>query len=255
MHVDALWRHPVKSLQGESIEVAESDADGLLGDRSWGVVDEVTGKVLTGRREPRLLGATAVLAANGQPEITLPDGSSTAGEGEVTDKALTAWLQQQVRLVGAAEAPGGRAEFFEDATDDTSAAVEWTMPAGRFVDAMPILLLTSASLRAGIAQYPGGNWDVRRFRPNVFVDVDEEGWVEDAWCGRVVRIGDVELLPRQPCVRCTMVTRPQPGLQRDVDIYKTVARHHGGTMGVWSTVQTPGTIHVGDAVEVSTSPR
>jgi uncharacterized protein YcbX len=250
MQVHALWRHPVKSLQGESIDVADIDADGLRGDRSWGVHDQVTGKVLTGRREPRLLEASAVLATGGEPEIRLPDGRIATSDGDDTDKTLTTWLGQEVRLVGAAHAPGGRAEYFEDATDDTSAAVEWTMPPGRFVDAMPILLLTSASLRAGNVLYPEGDWDVRRFRPNVFVHVDEEGWVEDAWCGRVVRIGDVELLPRQPCVRCTMVTRPQPQLSRDLDIYKTLARHHGGTMGVWATVQTPGTIRLGDHVEV-----
>jgi len=250
MHVSALWRHPVKSMQGQSVATAQIDPDGLRGDRRWGVRDEVTGKVLTGRREPRLLGASAVLDADGGPAITLPDGTPVCGQNETSDQALSAWLQQQVTLVGAADAPGGRAEFFADATDDSSEAIEWTMPPGRFVDAMPILLLTSASLRAGADLYADGAWDVRRFRPNIFVDVDDEGWVEDAWCGRVVRIGDVELLPQQGCVRCTMVTRHQPGLARDLDIYKTVARHHGGTMGVWSTVQTPGTIRVGDAVEV-----
>ena len=98
----------------------------------------------------------------------------------------------------------------------------------------------------------GRRGDVRRFRPNILVDVDEQdGWVEDGWCGRVVRIGDVELVPRQPCVRCTMVTRPQPDLERDLEIYRTIARHHGGTLGVWSTVQRPGTVHVGDTVEVA----
>jgi len=156
-----------------------------------------------------------------------------------------------VTLIGAADTPGGQAEAFVDATDDSSAVMEWTMPVGRFVDAMPILLVTTASLRSGATLHPAGNWDVRRFRPNVFVDVDEEGWVEDAWCGRVVRIGQVELLPRQGCVRCTMVTRPQPELERDLDIYRTLARHHDGTFGVWATVQTPGTISVGDAVEVA----
>ena len=250
MQLRALWRHPVKSLQGESIGTAEIDSDGLRGDRRWGVRDEITGKVLTGRREPRLLGASAALDGSGTPELTLPDGTKIAGEGHASDTALSNWLGHAVKLVGAADAPGGQAEAFADATDDSSTVMEWTMPAGRFVDALPILIVTSASLRTGAGLHPAGDWDARRFRPNVFVDVDEEGWVEDAWCGRVVRIGEVELLPRQGCVRCTMVTRPQPGLERDLDIYRTVARHHGGTFGVWATVQTPGTISVGDAVEV-----
>jgi uncharacterized protein YcbX len=251
MHVQALWRHPVKSLRGESLDAAQITEDGLRGDRRWGVRDEATGMVLTGRREPRLLGASAALDADGAVEICLPDGTTMTGGGPATDAALTNWLGHDVTLLHAADSPAGHAEFFADATDDSSEAVEWTMPVGRFVDAMPILLLTTASLRAGAALYPDGNWDVRRFRPNILVHTDEEGWVEDEWCDRIVRIGEVELLPRQPCVRCTMVTRPQPDLERDLDIYKTLARHHEGTFGVWATVQTPGVIQVGDKVEVA----
>jgi len=252
MQVRSLWRHPVKSLRGEPISAAQVDGDGLRGDRSWGVRDDATGRVLTGRREPRLLDAAATLDNNGNPLLTLPDGSTLVGQGTATDAALQTWLQRPVTLVAATDGPAGQAEFFADATDDCSTAIEWTMPEGRFVDAMPILILTTASLRAGAALYSDGTWDVRRFRPNILVDVDEDdGLVEDGWCGRVVRIGDVELVPRQPCVRCTMVTRPQPDLERDLEIYRTIARHHGGTLGVWSTVQRPGTVQVGDAVEVA----
>jgi hypothetical protein len=72
------------------------------------------------------------------------------------------------------------------------------------------------------------------------IDVDDEGWVEDRWCGRTVRIGTAVVQPAVPRERCTMVTRPQPGLDRDLDVFKTLARHHGATFGVWTAVQTPG---------------
>jgi hypothetical protein len=48
-----------------------------------------------------------------------------------------------------------------------------------------------------------------------------------------------------------MVTRPQPGLSRDLDIYKTIAAHHGGTLGVWCDVSGTGSISIGDAVNVA----
>jgi uncharacterized protein YcbX len=152
--------------------------------------------------------------------------------------------------VSSTEGPPARAEYFADATNDDSQPIEWTMPPGRFVDAMAILLLTTASLRAGAALHPEGRWETRRFRPNVVVDVTGDDFVEDTWCHRPVRIASVELVPREPCVRCTMVTRPQPGLARDLDMYRTLARHHGGTFGVWSEVTRPGTITVGDPVTV-----
>jgi uncharacterized protein YcbX len=252
MRLDAIWRYPVKSLQGEKLSEAVIDSSGLRGDRCRGVHDETTGKILTGRREPLLLLAAASLADDGEPDIVLPSGDVCRGSGPVTDAALSDWLKRSVTLVGALGAPGGEAEYFADATDDTSPAIEWTMPADRFVDAMPLLLLTTASLRAGAALHPSGDWNVRRFRPNLVVDVDAEGWVEDAWCGHTLQIGSTSLLPRQPCIRCTMVTRPQPELDRDVDIYKSIARYHGGTLGVWTQVHTPGSVRTSDPVIVAT---
>ena len=158
------------------------------------------------------------------------------------------------RLVHSVGAPAARAEYFADATDDASQPIEWTMPFGRFVDALPLLVLTTASLRTAAGLYPDGDWQVRRFRPNLVLDVAGDGWVEDTWCGRsTVRIGAVELCPQEPCMRCTMVTRPQPGVDGDRDIFRTLARNHGGHFGAWTAVTTGGTVRVGD--EVCVEPR
>ncbi len=251
MRIEEIWRYPVKSLQGERLSGAILDDSGLRGDRRWGVRDEITGKILTGRREPQLLLAAASLADDGEPDIVLPSGEVCRGQGSETDTALSKWLQRPVTLVGAVGAPGGEAEYFADATDDTSEAIGWTMPADRFVDAMPLLLLTTASLRSGAVLHPAGDWNVRRFRPNLLVDADGDDWLEDKWCGFELHIGSAAVVPRQGCIRCTMVTRPQPELVRDIEIYKTLARHHGGTFGVWTQVNTPGDVHVNDAVTVA----
>jgi uncharacterized protein YcbX len=249
MHLAQITRYAVKSLQGEVLSIGEIEPDGLRGDRCWGIRDEATGKVLTGRREPELLFAAAALMADGTPVITLPTGVTCHGPGAQTDAALSAWLAKPARLVSSVGAPGARAEYFADATDDASEAIEWTMPSDRFVDALPLLVLTTASLRTGAALHPDGDWQVRRFRPNLVVDVDGDGWIEDAWCGRsTLRIGAVDLRPEEPCVRCTMVTRPQPDLPEDRDIFRTLARHHRGHFGAWTAVATGGTVRVGDEV-------
>jgi uncharacterized protein len=253
MHVAELWRHPVKSLQGERLTESVIGPTGLVGDREWGIRDEATGHVLTARREPRLLLAAATWIGEGAPAVTLPDGIALAGGGgPAVDEGLSEWLERPVRLVPADAATGGVGEFFADATDDTSEAIAWTMPPGRFVDALPLLLLTTASLRTGAARHPAGEWDVRRFRPNVLVEADGAGFVEDAWCGRTVRIGaEVVVEPVQPCVRCTMVTRPQPGLERDLDVFRTLARGHDACFGVWTRVVAPGVVRAGDAVTLA----
>ncbi len=250
MRIVELWRHPVKSLQGEQLDEAVVEDSGLLGDRRWGVVDRETGKVLTARRVPLLLLASARLTDAGV-ELLLPDGDVLVAPSAHADEVLSKWIGRPVALTHAESVDAGVGEFFADATDDNSAIVSWTMPPGRFVDALPLLILTTASLRQGRALHPDGAWETRRFRPNIVVDVEDDGWVEDAWCGRTLRIGTASVQPAAPCERCTMVTRPQPGLDRDLDIFKTLARHHRSTFGVWSRVQTPGVVRVGDEVVLS----
>ena len=251
MRLVRLWRYPVKSLQGEPLSEVELDPAGVRGDRCWGIRDENTGRILTARRAPQLLFASATLAADGTPRIALPDGTRCDGPGAATDAALSAWLGKPVRLVTSVGEPAAEAEYFADATDDSSEALEWTMPVGRFVDASPVLMLTTASIRTAAALHQAGDWEPRRFRANLLVEADGDGWPEDAWCGTaLVRIGDARLAPQQPCVRCTMVTRPQPGIDEDRDIFRTLARHHGGWFGVWSAVAVGGRIAVGDDLAI-----
>jgi uncharacterized protein YcbX len=245
--VAELWRYPVKSLLGERLPALRLIADGIEGDRMWGIRDESDGRILTARREPRLLFAAARVGTQG-PSITLPDGQQLTGVGAATDAALSEWLARPVVLVAAAANDASNAEYFADATDDTSQAIEWTMPKGRFVDAFPVLIMTTAGLRGAAAAYSSGVWEARRFRPNVLIDLDGEGWLEDAWADRCLRVRDAELVPRKRCIRCTMVSRAQPGLDRDVNIYKTLHRTHGGEAGMWTQVMRPGTIAQGDVV-------
>jgi uncharacterized protein YcbX len=165
------------------------------------------------------------------------------------DGALSAWLGEPVTLVAADDVPPSVGEYFADATDDSSAVLEFTMPQGRFVDTLPILLVTTSSLEAGRRSYAAA-WHTRRFRPNIVLATPDEGWLEDSWLGKEVHIGAVTVVPRGRCERCTMVTRPQPGLERDVGIYKALLHDHGGTFGVWSSVIRTGQLHVGDAADV-----
>ena len=250
-YITELWRYPVKSLLGERLPTLRLVDDGVEGDRMWGIRDHRDGRILTARREPRLLFASSRLEARNLPVITLPDGQELAGTGPVTDAALSTWLGKPVTLVAASEGGAARAEYFADFTDDASQAIEWTMPKGRFVDAFPVLVITTASLRSVAVAYPAGIWDVRRFRPNILIQLDGEGWLEDAWAGRHLIVGSAQLIPRQRCTRCTMVNRSQPGLDRDVNIYKTLHRTHRGEAGMWTRVLKPGLISEGDAVVVA----
>src|SRR5438105_3343204 len=114
MHVVELWRHPVKSLQGEPLHEAGIQSSGLVGDREWGLRDEATGNILTGRREPRLLLASSRLTVDGEPEVTLPDGDVVTGQSSRTDTRLSEGMGREVRLASAGRSGSRGAECFED---------------------------------------------------------------------------------------------------------------------------------------------
>jgi len=258
VEVVGLWRYPVKSLQGEALESASFVTGGVSGDREWGIRDERTGRILTARRRPELLEAAATYAG-GRPAVTLPDGRTTIGPGPETDALLSEWLGSPVSLVPSADRDGGRAEYFADATDDASEAIRWTMPADRFVDAMPLLVLTTASLRTASALHPEGDWDLRRFRPNIVVETDD-GFVEGAWQGQLLTVGPVRMQVSITVPRCVMTTLPQGDLPADRDVLRTIARTNSvdvlqtGTpypcVGVYADVLAEGEIRRGDPVRL-----
>lgn len=253
--VAELWRFPVKSMQGTPVERLTFDGGRAVGDRTWAVVDPAAGKVLSAKRWAPLLQASAEGNDDGNGDevtITLPDGSTHEAGDPETDKALSAWLDHEVRLQRPPPGDGLPFELPTEAWDDTSPMFEFPgPPGGPFVDLAAAHVLTTASLRAAERLYPEGVWDVRRFRPNALLDVDGEGFVEDAWIGAPVALGEVVLDPFMPTVRCAMTTREQPGLPRDADIARTLNREHDLNLGLYCSLTTPGTIVTGDAVRVA----
>ncbi len=239
-----LWRYPVKSLQGERVGSAAVSELGLAGDRRWALVDVSTGKtvtdadVLTGRRAPELLfGSARYLAETDEVVVILPDGTETTD-----DAVLSGWLGRQVRLTKAEPALRGTYEIALDfEAEDSAEWVSWQGPGGSFHDSTKtqVSVLSTGSM---------AGWPTRRFRPNVVV----EGSDEAAWVGATVRLGvAVEATVSKEIDRCVMVTRPQPdGIDRDLDVLRTIHATRGGNLGVGLLVSSPGTIKVGDVISV-----
>jgi len=247
--VAGMWRHPVKSMQGEQIERGELGPAGLPFDRRWGVVDVETGKVLSAKRDGKLLLAASRLAGD-VPEVRLPDGGWTPIGDAGLDDTLSAWVGRPVAVKAADDAAPASYQMNVDATDDASPIVDLPCPPGTFFDALPVHVLSTASLRTMRQSHPEGAWDVRRFRPTMLVDLDGdvEGFREDAWIGSTVQVGEAELTVVAPTVRCVMTTRAQPGLERDLDIVKAVNRDHESNLGVYAIVSRPGLVAVGDPI-------
>jgi uncharacterized protein YcbX len=250
--VGGLWRYPVKSLQGAPVDRIDLRPTGVEGDRQWGIVDPATGKVLTAKRWPALLEASAALDGDGEGvNITLPDGAAWRSDDPATNEALSAWLDHDVRLCRADAASGTPYELTMDPADDESEPWDFATPAGSFVDLAAVHLLTTASLAALRDGHQDGQWDVHRFRPTCLVDTaSANGFVEDSWIGGRVRLGDAAVEVFMATPRCAMPGRAQPsqGLVRDLSIIRTVRDHHGNNLGVYAAVTVPGAVAVGDPV-------
>ena len=237
MRIAELWRYPVKSLQGERLESAELDTEGVKGDRRFAIYDLDTGLGLTARRVPELLFASARMLGEDEVEIALPDGSIVAG-----DESLSDWLGRPVALKSAQAGDERRYENPVDFEHDepTSAWAPFEGAEGAFHDSsdVRVSLVSTGTI---------GDWDRRRFRSNVLLD----GEGEDALVGRSVGLGEALLDVGAPIERCVMTTRAQPGgLERDVDVMRTIARERDACLAVGALVSRPGTIRVGDRVTI-----
>lgn len=235
MEVTQLWRYPVKSMAGEALTEAEVGELGIEGDRQWGLVDLETGLVLTARRVPELLFATPVVTG-AEVEIQLPDGTATAD-----DDALSDWLGRRVSLRRPRPDERGEYEIAENDDQPDTEWIRWQGPKGVWHD--------SKRARVSIvAEDALGDWDARRFRPNVVVRGGDERDLVDS----DVSVGGVRLRVTKEIDRCVVVTRPQPGLDRDKTVLQRVARERSADLGVGALVRRPGTIRIGDRVEPTT---
>jgi uncharacterized protein YcbX len=245
----ACWRYPVKSMQGGQAEQLVIDASGVGGDRSHAVIDPATGHLLSAKRVKALLDALAT-----DERITLPDGQVLRFDDPALDDALSRWLGRTVHLADEEEAGERSYEMTFDPPDDEADYYEIPAPPGTFLDLAPVHLVTTATLDGCSAARPELNWDVRRFRPNLLLDVDVEPFGEQAWVGRQLAVGDVVLTVDGPTVRCAMPLRAQPGgLGREPELFRAMSELNGdfpNHLGLYCSVTEPGTVTVGDPVSV-----
>ncbi len=285
--VARMFRYPVKSMLGEELAECRIGPAGLAGDRAYALIDAGDGKVASAKN-PRKWGRLLQFGArfveepgpDGPPPvvITFPDGSRMGSDDPAIDGALSDALGRPVRL--ASGAPGERTfeevwpdidglaprEFVERtrvAREETGEAVSsiqlgMLSPPGTFFDLSVLHLMTTATLDRLAAAAPDADFDVRRYRPNVLVAEDGDGFVENGWVGRTMALGaGVRASVDMATMRCVMTTLAQPGLGADRRTLRAIAAHNRldipglgqwACAGVYAGVVTPGLLRVGDPV-------
>lgn len=267
--IDALWRYPVKSMLGERLQRLAIDGRGVVGDRGYALWDEASRKVASAknpRKWARLLRFQAHYLRepiSGQPlppvavQGPFREGGvsleSLSSDDPNLEPMLSACFGRPLHLIDqppeAASLehywPAVEGREFQDVTNDLA------LPAGTFFDACPIHALSNATLEHFRQLEPQLDFAVERFRPNILIQTEGTavGFVEEAWVGGVLAIGEqVRLRVDRDCPRCVITTLAQGALPETMEILRATARHNHVVAGIRLSVVNSGTVAVGDAL-------
>jgi uncharacterized protein YcbX len=253
---------------GEAVERCTVDANGLAGDRRFGVVDVENGHVASAKQPRRWAPLLSMRAAyRGAPaaetlHVTLDDGRDVAWTDPSLPAAIARASGRSVRL---AEAPISKAhdvridrlatEFDKEPGAEDDIPIGLASAPGMLFDLAPIHLVASSTLDA--------LGDARRFRPNLVIDTTgEPAFVENTWVRRRFRIGDaLTLLVIKVTSRCVIPTLAQADLASDPTMLKRINAANSvddgiqgplPCVGVYGVVIAPGEIAVGDELHPTT---
>src|SRR5438093_2436325 len=263
--VAPLWRYPVKSMMCEELNGTEITERGLLGDRAYALVDGFDGKAASAknpRKWPHLFDfrASFVEPPRAPTEIppvriALPDGTTITSDRGDLNQILSKALNREVTFRAAQPGAVDAEEYWPDleGLDYRDTVTDFTLPEGTFFDAAAVHLLTTATLDRLQGVYPQGRFEVRRFRPNIVLQLvpGGMGFAENAWVGRTLTIGTaVRLSITGHCGRCVMTTLAQGDLPMDTGILRTAAEENHVKVGVYAAVARGGAIRRGDPVRL-----
>jgi uncharacterized protein YcbX len=229
----SLHRWPVKSLGGEPAPALRLDPRGIAGDRAHALFDEHKGapRRLTVRQAPGMLRWSAAYpdrpgdaldpAAVPLPQVTAPDGAVFAWDDARLPAAMTADLGREVAL-------RRDLALMQDLGDS-------------------ILVTTQATLDA-VSDAVDRPLDLRRFRTNIHVALDDAAYAEERWEGRRLRVGDVVLDLLHPCERCVIPTRDPDTTEKHAELLRWLTRERAGLFGINARATGAGRIAVGDPV-------
>ena len=283
--VTQLLRYPVKSMGGHALDAAALNKKGIPGDRAWTLKDEERGGIKGGKRFPQLMGMRAAFVSEPTAAVSSPEVRITLNNGNTissSDPNINAVLSEQV---GAPVSlwpllPEDQLDHYRRAALDPDVDVEayfrevfarnpdeplpdlslfpeelfiYESSPGTYFDAFPILLVTQASLDylQALKTTTGDdcNFDLRRFRPNIVVNTPDTGFIENSWVGRRARLGSAIIKVETVCPRCIMTTHGFEDLPSDPRIMRHLVRENGGNLGVYLSIEEPGSTQVGDGLE------
>lgn len=231
--IEALFRYPVKSMRGESLDAATLGWHGLDGDRRFAFrrLDE-RGEFpwLSASKLPQLILFTPEPREDGNGEalpthVRTPEGEAMPLLGEALDAEVGRRLGAAVQMMQLKHG------IFDEAT---------------------ISVITSDTARE-VCRLAGTSADIRRFRPNVVVrSMRAVPFEEDGWVGGVLTFGEGADAPGVTVtlrdVRCAMVNFDPDDGSTAPEVLKAAVRANENTAGIYGTVTRIGRLAVGQPI-------
>ena len=220
MELSHLYRYPVKSMQGESLNRMQLDALGPMGDRRWMLVNE-QGRFLSQREWPRMALVLPHLDAEGLVLEVPGREPVTVNEPDGERLQVKIWQDSCEAIAPSTEADAWLSDFLGVACrlvrfpPDQMRQVDqnYAQPGDQtaFSDGFPLLLISQASLD-DLNQRMARPLPMIRFRPNLVISGCEP-YAEDHW--QRIRIGGLEFSVVKPCSRCVIPTIDPERGERD----------------------------------------
>lgn len=237
--IAGLFRYPVKSMAGESVQSAGLGWHGIDGDRRLALrrLDDRSGfPWLTASKLPDLIRFTP----------------------ERLDPAPPDGLPTHVRTPEGKDLPLLGAELAAEITQRFGSPVEMVHLNRGIFDEASISVISSTTVDeiGRLSERPS---DVRRFRPNILLRSSRAvPFEEDEWVGGVLTFGEEE----DACAvhvtnfdeRCSMVNLDPETAAANPDVLKAIVRARDNKAGVYAAVTRRGRLSVGQPVFLIRAP-
>jgi hypothetical protein len=235
-HIQEIYRYPVKSMAGESLERTQIGWYGLEGDRRFAfniVADKGGFPWLSASKLPEMLFYKPIRQEpsnddNLPTHVVTPEGKVLEIRSDELRNEIMRRFEADVRLMHL------RQGVFDEA-------------------AISLITLATTHKICSDSDIPH---DIRRFRPNIVIDTQQgEPFAEDQWVGKTIVLGDAAIQVTNRDKRCMMVNLHPDTVERNPAVMKTVVRLNDNCAGVYGTVIRPGALKVGQRVYTLSEPR
>jgi uncharacterized protein YcbX len=235
-HIEAIYRYPVKSMAGESLELARLGWHGLDGDRRFAFR----------RKDDR--GGFPWLTAGKLPDLVrfAPQRRDPA-QGDIPS---------HVRTPDGADLPIFGEELAAEIGRRNGAPVQMMQLRQGIFDEASISVIASATMQE-IARLAGRSLDIRRFRPNIVVRLlRPTPFQEDQWLGGALSFGEPHDSPAVAVttrdVRCSMINLDPDSAESAPEVLKAVVAANQNNAGIYAAVTQIGQLAVGQPVVLRT---